>query len=511
MEKLKAELSQLTGKLKSVESENVRLQEEKKRSALKGELLDQKLAPAHSVPPSGTTGAAAAAAAAERTRIKLEDQVEELQEQLAQLKSKLKRCESENVRLQEEADNRKRNSSEAARLQVRVASLQQKCAEAVEISQAVKAENKRLEAEILRLRQSTNDPQNTASVITPVTSDAQRKGAATAPKVDAKSEKKMVDLEAEVQRMQQETARLSEQRDALRVELKNAKKREEEIETALAAAKLSIRDLSAREKAAKPLLQAPAPQNAEGERESAAAAAAHASASLSNRTELARKNADAMLTKTELARRVPLIGRSLGRMVRRQELGQLSLSWEGWLQVLDDKAELQDQMETIGRKFVQIDRKLAVLRAWQGWKQLSAEAQQFQTEVQMLQLSSTIRALSGQFMPRWLERWKSVVHVSRTRFQCIEMLERASARRSFAATFFAWSRDGHLTRLVQLKSRSNLSLFLPHAVQLNNHKVCRKLLQLWRHGCKTAKALERKCRKFIARRHLSFGRRFMKL
>ena len=42
--------------------------------------------------------------------------------------------------------------------QVRISSLQQKCADAVEREQETKAENKRLAAQVLNLKNSHNDP-----------------------------------------------------------------------------------------------------------------------------------------------------------------------------------------------------------------------------------------------------------------------------------------------------------------------------------------------------------------
>ena len=50
----------------------------------------------------------------------------------------------------------------------------------------------------------------------------------------------------------------------------------------------------------------------------ASATSAAAAAALSDRTALARKNANLTLSKLELANRVPLVGRALGRMERRQ-------------------------------------------------------------------------------------------------------------------------------------------------------------------------------------------------
>ena len=100
-----------------------------------------------------------------------------------------------------------------------------------------------------------------------------------------------------MRKLQQESARISEQRDALRMEVKAGKKREQDAETALASLKLDIRSRKA----------------ADGNK---LAAAAESFSSLSDRTEQARKNADGTLSKTDLSRRVPLVGRALGRMER---------------------------------------------------------------------------------------------------------------------------------------------------------------------------------------------------
>ena len=102
-----------------------------------------------------------------------------------------------------------------------------------------------------------------------------------------------------MRKLQQESARISEQRDALRMEVKAGKKREQDAETALASLKLDLRSRKAADKDGNTL-----------------AAAAQGYSSLSDRTEQARKNADGTLSKTDLARRVPLVGRALGRMER---------------------------------------------------------------------------------------------------------------------------------------------------------------------------------------------------
>ena len=102
--------------------------------------------------PASAARSAAAGAVVEEARQKLDAEVVQLREALRGMTAKLRDSEKESARLQDELDAKKRSSgsAETARLQVRVASLQQKCAEAAESCQKVKAENKRFEAEIQR-------------------------------------------------------------------------------------------------------------------------------------------------------------------------------------------------------------------------------------------------------------------------------------------------------------------------------------------------------------------------
>ena len=360
-------------------------------------------------------------------------------------------AEKEIGRLQDELDAKKRNSgsAETARLQARVASLQQKNAEASETSRKVKEENKRLEAQIQRLIDGCSDPSST--VATTVGSELSKSRSLAAP-MEAKAERKLLDLEAQVRKLEQETTRLAEQRDALRAELKNTAKREQDLQVEMQQSKGKA---------------APTPEATE------AVVAASASAALADRTELARKRSDAFLSKMELARRVPLIGRALGRMERRQELGQLSLSWEGWLKVINDQAEKEERMGEIRKNFLRIDTRMAMVRSIKGWMHLTAEARQFAQHVSLLNLHSTIRSLSGQFntlfATQWLQKWKTKLAESKSRAKGANILHRALIRRRCTSAFFAWARGGHQMRLWQLKSRSNLSLYLPHAVQHSNY------------------------------------------
>ena len=331
-------------------------------------------------------------------------------------------AEKEIWRLQDELDAKKRNSgsAETARLQARVASLQQKNAEASETSRKVKEENKRLEAQIQRLIDGCSDPSST--VATTVGSELSKSRSLAAP-MEAKAERKLLDLEAQVRKLEQETTRLAEQRDALRAELKNTAKREQDLQVALAASNLSLREMQQSKGKTAPTQEA-----------TEAVVAASASAALADRTESTRKRSDAFLSKMELARRVPLIGRALGRMERRQELGQLSLSWEGWLQVIEDQAEKEESMGEIRKNFLRIDTRMAMVRSIKGWMHLTAEARQFAQHVSLLNLHSTIRSLSGQFntlfATQWLQKWKTKLAESKSRAKGANILHRALIRRN---------------------------------------------------------------------------------
>jgi hypothetical protein len=148
-------------------------------------------------------------------------------------------------------------------------------------------------------------------------------------------------------------------------------------------------------------------------------------------------------------------------MCRRQEFGQLSLAWEAWQQLVDEKAELQDSMLGIRIKFLRIDRRLAMVRSLKGWVNHLADIRNFEAEVRLLDLHSTIRSLRRQHVRMWVERWAAAIAGSK----------RQGAKEARCRRFY-------------------LSCML---------KGVRKFWHTWRHIIKTKKALQAKCSKLLAR------------
>jgi hypothetical protein len=287
----------------------------------------------------------------------------------------------------------------------------------------------------------------------------------------------LVASEGQVRKLQQESARVSEQRDSLRMEVKAAKRREQDAETALAALKLDLKN---------PRKSADMP--------AAAAAAAAECASLADRTKQAYKSADETLSKTELARRVPLVGRALGRMERRQALGQLSLAWEAWLQIVDEQAELEDSMRGIGVKFQRIDKRLALVRSLKGWFNHVADMRYFESEVRLLDLNSTIRSLRRQFVRMWIERWVSAIAISKRRIA----RETRSKRFYLNCMFKGLRKSWHTWRYI-VKTKKALQAKCSKLLARFKGPTAKSVLKTWRETCKMTKRLERKTLLVLAR------------
>lgn len=280
-----------------------------------------------------------------------------------------------------------------------------------------------------------------------------------------------------MRKLQQESARVSEQRDSLRIEIKAAKKREQDAETALATLKLDLKNA----------------RRAVGNGTPAAAAAAEY-ASLAGRTEQARKDTDETLSKTELARRVPLIGRALGRMEQRQAAGQLSLAWEAWLQLVDEQAQLEDNMRGIGVKFRRIEKRLAMVRSLKGWINHVADMRHFESEVRFLDLNSTIRSLRRQFSRMWIERWVLVIAGSKR-----AMAREARSKRFYLSCMFKGLRKFWYSWRSIIKTKKALHAKCSKLIARFKLPTVKSVLKTWRDTCRMSTRLQRKTLLVLAR------------
>jgi len=187
-------------------------------------------------------------------------------------------------------------------------------------------------------------------------------GQAAAANADQHTEQKVSRFEKQGRKLEEEITRISEQRDALRVELKDSKKKEKDSSAALAALNTTLK-----EQAGGFLKNAKSGTTALV----AAESFSRAVAALSDRTELARKSAQETLGRRKLALAIPLVGRAFDRMQRRQELGQLMLSWEGWLGVVAWSAKTNRNVS------------VSVARALKGWVRFSVATNKFRANVQV--------------------------------------------------------------------------------------------------------------------------------
>jgi hypothetical protein len=176
------------------------------------------------------------------------------------------------------------------------------------------------------------------------------------------TEQKVSRFEKQGRKLEEEITRISEQRDALRVELKDSKKKEQD-----SSARLHALNTTLKEQAGGFLKSAKSGTTALV----AAESFSRAVAALSERTELAQKSAHETLGRRKLALAIPLVGRAFGRMQRRQELGLIMLSWEGWLGVVESSAKNNRNVS------------VSVARALKGWVRFSVETNKFRANVQV--------------------------------------------------------------------------------------------------------------------------------